>query len=364
MDFKARNDIPSCSSLGRIKNCGGSWALSKGVDDTTSKDADKGQDVHDCLKRIVLGELKNPQTEEEQTAWKLWGHMQNRAFELFGDAELVWKAEERIWLINENLEPVLSGQYDALCYPKEQTETCLVFDAKTGWLAGDVPFAASNPQMQGLAVMLVENGFTEVYGSIVREWAADAPDRMSIWDWVKEMAEDVNKGEYDVWHKAGLKTGEWCQFCPAKGNCPAYRDAFAMVIANDPSEFNISMEAISAPNLVRILRASPMAEKVIDAAKSEAHRRRLAGEELPGVLWEKGNTKRKIADEAKFGMKMLAAGIDLGAFQKTEIPIGSAYKAWVKHLKKKDNKETKDQFNRDFADCLEFTENQPSLSFE
>lgn len=361
MDFKSRGNVPSCSSLGRIKNCGGSWALSKGVPDDTSEHAEKGNEVHDALKNIVLGKLPNPKTDNELLAWKLWGHIQKAAFGFYGDIELVWRAEERLWLVSEDLEPILSGQYDVLCYPADSAthgDSCIVYDCKTGWLAGDVPNARNNPQMHGLGELVADNLGKQPYGSIVREWAADAPEPIGA-PWVRELALAVAAGEYETWHRVGIRTGEQCRFCPAKGNCPAYRESLSMVVAEGSVE--LTLETMTPENLVRILKASPMAEKVIEAANKEAHRRRLAGEELPGVGWKRGNTKREIYDEEKFAMKMLAEGIDLGEFQKTSIPVGQAYKAWLAKKEKKDNKASKDGFNKAFKDCLTFSENAPSL---
>lgn len=371
MNFNERGDIPSCSALGRIKNCGGSWALSKGVPDEPSEDAEKGQNVHDILKRIVRGEFKEPKTEDELLAWKLWGHMQRVAFDLFGEIELVWKAEERLWMSNDDLEPILSGQYDALCYPARNVvgDFVIIFDAKTGWQAGDVPHAVYNEQLTGLGE-LVRDVYPDKMplGSIVREWAADEPAHM-YGEWVRELAQDVHNGEYDVWHKAGLKTGSWCQFCPAKGNCPAYRDAFTQIIIQAGEEpfndtINSQLQAMGPSNLVRILRAAPMAADVIKAAKEEAHRRRIAGVELPGVVWEKGNSKREIKDETRFGMAMVADGISLEAFQETKIPLGASNKAWLKAKGLKDNKEGKAAFNKRFGEFLEFSENAPSITFD
>lgn len=369
MNFNERGDIPSCSALGRIKECGGSWALSRGVEDTTTKEAEAGQDVHDCLKQIVLGGLKNPKSETEMLAWRLWDHIRNAAFNYFGEDELVWKAEERLWMSNEDLEPILSGQFDVICYRAEPLEgdpetgrafreDVLIFDAKTGWQAGDVPNARQNAQMQGLGALVEEKYKRFPLGSIVREWAADEPEPFLDTGWVRALAQDVHEGQYDVWHRAGLRTGSWCQFCPAKGNCPAYRESLSMVVSQGSSE--LTLETMSPENLVRILKASPMADKVIEAAKKEAQRRRLAGKELPGVIWAKGNVKRTIKEADKIMMRMKALGIEVPT--KIDVKLSDIESAYgkVNNIK---GKALKEKFNKEFSEFLEFSENAPSIEF-
>src|SRR6267154_1748311 len=103
MIFTERGDIISCSALARIRECGGSFALSKGVQDISSEDAQKGQSLHSIVRDIIEGKNPTSDTEEGYLGWKFWGNMVIAAKKLFGEDEILWRTEERLWLSNDNL---------------------------------------------------------------------------------------------------------------------------------------------------------------------------------------------------------------------------------------------------------------------
>lgn len=363
MDLKQRGDLLSCSALPRVKACPGSFILSKGVPDDQSKDATDGDTVHALVSAWANGETEVQYVGDEelfQKAFEMWGHAQKSAHQFFGqDAQLIWKSEKRHWMVDDNLEPILSGQFDLTC-TVENYDHILLYDFKSGFMADEVAPAERNEQIEGMADILREETGRTIYASIVRPWAADQlvemrdADSRSFVQWVYEQEDPFT---------AGLKTGKHCRYCPAQraGKCPLKRDQLALVLKTD---LTLAMVDLPPENLARILRASKPAEGVIKAAKEEAIRRHQAGEQIPGITFEKGNTKREIGDEAKFSAMMKAEGVDLSAFQKTSLPIGAAYKAWLAKKEKKDNVASKTEFNRVFKEALNFSENAPSIAFD
>ncbi len=86
---------------------------------------------------------------------------------------------------------------------------------------------------------------------------------------------------------APLCVGEWCQFCPAKAECPAL-EAQALGAAREV--FTPQLEAIVPPaldqvtpeRLAQILGAIPMAEKWFKAVKEHAAKVAASGGSIPG----------------------------------------------------------------------------------
>ncbi len=365
MNFETRGtDIISCSSLPRLAQCAGSFLLSKGCPDTKSEDATAGDIVHWLVSFFAVGGERAQADKYQVThpalwdqAMAMWKHALRAATDFFGASSvLTWMSEERVWLLDGDLTPILSGQYDLLCTsgggPNEAR--FVIFDLKSGFLAGEVPEAQCNWQVKGMSHILKDKygPGAEIYGSIVREWAAEEPKAIyssEIPPLLEKVYSATDAGD------AGLKTGPHCRYCPANlnGKCPIKKDQLAMVLK---TEFALDMVDMADEALVKILKAKKPAETVIDAAETEVRRRRAAGINVTGVVFEPGSVRRSVKD-----LDGLVQAVGIPVPTKLDAKLSDIEGAWLK-AKGMKGKDGKDAFSRTFKDFLEFKPDKESIS--
>ncbi len=359
MNFDTRGEsVISCSALPRLAQCAGSWILSKGCPDSKSDDATAGDIVHWLVSFFAVGgdraqadkyQVTHPALWDQARA--MWNHAKRSAEEHFCGRTPKWESEKREWLLDGNLNPILSGQPDLIAYEEDGADV-LLYDLKSGFMAGDVPSGNDNWQLRGLSKILAANMNRMVFGAVVREWAADELEYMDTTE-VVEMLSDIytatDAGD------AGLKTGPHCRYCPANlnGKCPIKKDQLAMVLK---TEFALDMVDMADEALVKILKAKKPAETVIDAAETEVRRRRAAGINVTGITFEPGSVRRSVKNlEGLIGAVGLAVPTELSA------KLSDIEAAWMKHAGLK-GKDGKDAFSRHFKDFLEFKPDKESIS--
>jgi hypothetical protein len=366
MNFETRGEsVISCSALPRLAACPGSWQLSKGCPDTETEDGKAGDIVHWLVSFFAVGGDRSVADKYQTThpalwdqARAMWGHAKRSAEEHFCGRTPNWKSEEREWLLDSNLNPILSGQPDLIAYEDDPADI-LLYDLKSGFMAGDVPSGTKNWQLRGLAKIIGTTRKLMVFGSVVREWAADELEYIET-DEVDELLDKVyaatDAGD------AGLKTGAHCRWCPANlnGKCPIKRDQLAMVLNADKAveNFTLSLQEMPDEGLVRILKAKKPAVAVLDAAETEVRRRRAAGVNVTGVVFEPGDIKRTIKDLD--GLLKHATMNSLAVPTKLNANLSDIEGVWMKANGLK-GKEGKDAFSRTFKDFLEFKSNKESI---
>lgn len=287
-----RKGLPSASSMERIVNCPGSFLAERGCVEVASEqddDAKSGELTH--------AYCANPCSE---TLEKLTGHQIATAemcmeiadtqarYNGFESAKIV--CEKRLWLANELLEQLCSGQPDRI-YVDEANSRAMIADFKT--LFGDHAEAPSNWQLRTLAVLVAEiYGVNEVVVVLIQPmvspqfttsiYVQDDLVRSSIL--LRQHLDAAN--ELNALRRAGA----WCEHCKAKGNCP---EGLGYVLALTFYD----RETLAPEKKSELLDRLSVAEKFVDWLKGNAKRELETNPlAIPGWTLAPGSERRKLVD--------------------------------------------------------------------
>lgn len=119
----------------------------------------------------------------------------------------------------------------------------------------------------------------DIYGSDLREWAEN---------YVKPLATLAWQG------KGARKSGEWCRFCKAKGDCPRFTADCLVEYFMNPNAETLEVRQYSG-----ILGMLPSIKDWIKAIEERSLEMALGGTEIPGYKLVEGRSVRKITDPEK-----------------------------------------------------------------
>lgn len=128
------------------------------------------------------------------------------------------------------------------------------------------------------------------YGSELLEWANNLVRPLATLAW---------QGE------GSRKSGDWCRFCKAKGNCPRFT-ADCMV----EYFMNPNAEGLKPQTMARILGMMPSIKDWVKAIEDKSLADALEGVEIPGYKVVEGRSVRKITDQSGLLVKLTMSGYE------------------------------------------------------
>lgn len=262
-----RGGYPSASGFERLYLCRGSWNLEKDLPpERQTDDAYIGNLIHDALAKDNYSKLDDDDKDMAERCERQRAALAKAMG--FDEENITPIYEQRLWLMDDKLKPVLSGQFD---YVLIQGERALLVDYKTG--RGDVPESASNWQLRVGAVLLRDHfNVTSVTVAIVQPWVSSTPD---VCEYGEEDLEKSRALIFEIVAESRRTDAprtpslEACKYCRAKAVCPEAQGN-VMAMAAVPSDIIARMDG---DRLAVLLDKKPLVQKILDAIEAEAKRR-------------------------------------------------------------------------------------------
>jgi hypothetical protein len=287
-DFE-REDMPSASKLSQVIACPGCINLSNSIPDKPVEKEEEddltksGIRIHAALDTGNTLEL----SEEEERLYKLAVKYTKQAIdEWIKDSPLLVTEEsvletineQRIWLFDDDLNRVASGQLDRLVIQKNASR-CVVVDFKTGFTPNLEP-AERNSQMRLCAVLTYrEYDVNSVRCVLIKPRSKNNPiDRV---DYTRSDLEFSYRHIISqLWLSrqpdAPRRAGNHCHYCPAKSECPeaaAYtmlpsviaRRASGSMPMESKEDAKLMVDTLAPADLLRIWEVSKPTAWIIDA---------------------------------------------------------------------------------------------------
>lgn len=350
-----RDGKPSASSLERLALCPGSYTACKGIKETTSGAAERGNRIH----AIIAGEKVNNPTADEKAFAAVCGELTDNVVETtlgvpIGDCDEVWR-EHRLWAVDFRF----SGKPDLVAI---HGDAALIVDYKTG--GGSVADAAGNIQLRGLAVLVKQYSsrkFSSITVCIIQPLAAQ---RITV---CKYLAADLIMATDEVYgivaaaedEKAPRTAGrKQCKFCAARTRCPEANAGLATLAASN------SLAVMTPEQLSAALDTCEQVESVIEAIRTEAFQRLQFGEKLDGWGIKAGVERESITDSTTVFSRFLALGGTEAAFL-TAVTVGKGkLKDKLGELTGNKGKALATQLDTLLQGCVETKTTNPSLARE
>lgn len=293
-----RENLPSASSFGITYHCAGSENLIRALPpealnivDEPDEMRDRGVKLHDALWQSDPSGLEEDEFEDYTKAAKFAEAVENSWYSQIGGLTrgTTLYREERLWLMDDGLEKLLSGQPD---FVRVCGKDALVMDYKTGWNHALTPSEQSH-QLRTLAVLVWKNyGCTNIRVGFIKPKSHYDPT-----DCTDYTESDLIQAEQQILHAlwkakqpdAQRTPGSHCNWCKAKGHC-SEAGAYALlpsVIGPDPLEI---VQFMQPADLLVLVERSTIILKVLEAAKKRA--RALPTETLAALGWQVGKGKR------------------------------------------------------------------------
>ena len=229
-----RKGLPSCSELGRLMACPGSFFARKNwkhAKDTPNPIRESGTKVEEVIECEIDGAPHSfTLTEAERWIVDKCIEMKDRInAELFGEVAAITHrfTKERMWL-TDNGEALMSGEADVIeCDAKG---SWLIVDNKRGYRP--VPVATRNWQLTGYILCLIENhpklegsvpDLTRVFGAILQPLISLNPVKVEIGS---EQAMQLRRQVVNQLRLAMFTDdqprypGPHCYYCPVSHVCP------------------------------------------------------------------------------------------------------------------------------------------------
>lgn len=355
-----RRNLPSASGIERVFLCPGSWAIEQTCDpEPSTADSERGDRVHAYL-GAPTNENWNALDDEEKDIATNCETLARKTVERFLglDPEPQVSTEKRIWLFDESLNHIFSGQADRI---HVRDDRGLVLDFKTG--RDEVTEAAGNWQLRALAVLASEAyGLNEVTVAIIQPWvspqvtSARYTQRDLITSSILLRAGlQASKEEF-----APRRPGEkQCRYCRAKSVCPEAQGAIAAV-----ATLNTQWAAILPSDKLKLYDLCDRADRVTESIRRNIKADLTANPDaIPGLKLGAGSKQRKLKDGATVQdvFTRLSDKLDVQTFLGAcSLKVAEAEKAYRKATGAKAN-EAKAEFNQRLADVIEEKESAPSI---
>lgn len=190
---------------------------------------------------------------------------------------------------------------------------------------GAIQFVAKEHKLDYLSVLGWGGTFNEVEITVaqprcrhrdggIRSWVVSGEKLEAFAEELKAAAALTQKKD------APFKTGDHCRFCPALSICRAFNDHTADLAQTDfkaiSSPKNLRLpdpNALSVPELVKILNYADLISAWLAAVESDALARMEHGQEMPGykLVQKKTNRQWKDEEEAKDALTLYVNAEDL-----------------------------------------------------
>lgn len=274
----------------RLRECPGSYELSRGIQSEGSDYSDYGDEVHLYLATREQKHWDALSEDMKATAEKAISVDDTIIRMLNIRGEVKTTTERRLW----SKDNKYSGKFDRLYVVGR---TALLIDYKT--LYGDHPKAEENLQLMTAAVLLSQHMDLDIIHTALNQ--PNVSPRFTLAYYDRELI-DFATGfiEYVVDRAINdngktLKAGKHCRFCPAKPTCLVYGQHIKPVLSAGGFNGQVS-RPWSPEEWALFLDKLPMVKDTIKEKEEEA-RRILESDPgaIPGYELAKGKTYRSIS---------------------------------------------------------------------
>ena len=338
----------SPSSSDRWLNCPGSISACEGVKDESSVYADEGTFAHEVAETVLRKFAENGGRVTAATLLKLSKGIVSSCKRFTVDEAMIDHLDDYVHYCAERIK---AGQYwieskvqavpgrvfgtaDFIALDKDTLE---VIDFKYGAGVPVSPVDNSQAKIYALGALdKIMQSQRRVYDKITKVRISIFQPRCAAGGGTDELTKD----ELLAWHTEVLMpgvrategdvedplsepprcAGEWCRFCPVKGNCYALKDAALtaakdvfsdtkaiVVAAKQPDPRDLTLEQIG-----RALAAIPLLEAWMKAIHEHAYETANAGTPIPGFKLVRKTGNRVWKNEAAARMmleEMLPTGV-------------------------------------------------------
>jgi len=288
MESKLRS-LATGSGAERWIACPGSVALGKDIIEANKEWATEGTEAHDLAAQALVHDTPLEELPNEHIRMYVQFCREN--------AEPPYYVEERLELLGT------SGAIDCYCI---DGKTGYIFDLKYG--IGKHVRAEGNAQLAFYSVALKEKypQLTRIHSYIIQprvdgifEGIPSVTSMSYTWQALAACRRKIERALIEVEEAKRFQSGDHCQFCKARGCCPAY---LAYAEATDDEADNLpilTMDMIpvaSIPRIAKILQAETRLKGWFAKAKEFLLQQAINGEEVPGFELAPKRTNRKWID--------------------------------------------------------------------
>jgi hypothetical protein len=313
----------------RVSNCPASFKMElHAVDYSSTKDANKGNEVHGILAGESEGESPH---DAELTAEMCDKQADELLFEWRGDdgtpvsvlREQRYALTDRGYIVTARPDllanVIFTGQFDRL-YISGRCGLLIDFKA----LHGNHPHALENPQLASLSVPVsIKHKLQDLRVAIVQPWkgkptVADYDSSMlsEAHDWLQRKLKAERLATPD-----DRNAGEWCKNCAARFGCDTFQSAniaaldviHPETIAGDSkhqsSVIFARMAELSIPQLVHIQQNVRQMMSVFLASHAAVFKQKVEAGEVPGWTVKTSPGNREINDAQKAFVALEPLGV-------------------------------------------------------
>lgn len=348
-----RAGLPSASGAERYALCPGSFMAERGLPDTTSEDAERGNRIHAWL----AGEDVTLAGEDSELAERCKTQREKLVDSTF-PAHIASSCEVRLWAHG------WSGKADFVA-TSSSPRMALVADYKTG--RGEVAASASNLQLRALAVLVsrLRPDVERVRVAIIQPLASPEPLTCDYEREDLERAADEIQALMDRVQDNGqprIPSPKACQYCKANGTdrCPESRAVVKELVVAGGGKELMSPETLGA-----FLVACKQAEQTIAKARELARSMLAQGVKIPGWTLKQGRTVETITAPGVVFDRWCREGLNPETFQKAvSITKSALTEALATERPTESNAEMKRTVARLIEGATEAKTTAPSLTME
>ena len=275
-----RLNLPSASSFGITANCTASVSLIESLDLPDEKEGEedeqalRGRRIHKAWETGVTDGLAPDELEDL-----------NKTKDLSASAVESWMrekspngkiediiSERRLWLHDDDMRPVLSGQFDKLFMSEGHA---FVQDLKSGWCRTLTP-SEESWQLRVLCVLVwleyggKGSGLKTIRASFIKpKFGKKGVDTVE-YD-VDSLLRATHQIKQVLWEasqpEARFNAGQHCNYCKARQHCRVAA-SYAMlpsVVAKNASD---AVATLSDADLVKLWQSDAIVRKILDGVKS------------------------------------------------------------------------------------------------
>lgn len=348
---------PSASGFERLKLCPGSWNLERTQPpQPPGPDAEMGTRIHRAL---ADARMADGLTEDECKIWLRCAQLATETCQSLLGVPLsecvVHRDCERLWLLDDEVQRVISGLPDVVAIYGEAAWVC---DYKTG--RNEVAPGPDNLQLMVLALLVSRNyNVSTVYVSLIHPWS-DTPVTTAVYQERElELARTLVLSTIAEAQKADAPRrpgSPQCDYCRAKAVCHEARNLTTTLVPTD----RIALP-LEASEVADWLRKVSVVEDIIAAVKASVKERLQSGENIPGVRLKPGAVKQTITDPQQVFARACALGVPTVDFLSAVTVGKSKLQNSVRSATGQRGKALEATMEELLAGCVEEKQNAPSL---
>jgi len=286
-----RENKPSASIICQMSKCSGYWNMIKKYKQYNelvgdNKDGDMGSLGHKAM------ETDNELILPKEMRW-LFHRAKNTEVDLvseYFDGEVESSREKRMWMLDDNLNPIMSAKLDKMYW---QDEKFLIIDYKFG--RGDQDKASGNLQlMSQLATVSSNMKVRQARMVIIQPWLGKYPETCdyihSDMDIVRSTIQEIldRSNSDDITYTPGKQ----CDYCPGVHVCPGILNGYSIIKDALLKPF----DEIPKDKISELFILSNAIAKQIPKFHDWIRGACNSGVNLPRISCEKGSVRRSLPD--------------------------------------------------------------------